>query len=113
MNKVLSLFLSGLQPHSRSKGPIPNIYPINTDEPMDFVDNDSDDDIVLPEMAHCAGPACMLAAIPGEKYCSESCKLKHTKYVHCFSTSQQYHKSGRLRRFFKSKEMFLWNTDVS
>ncbi|CAH8514798.1 unnamed protein product [Schistosoma intercalatum] len=68
----------GLQPHSRSKGPIPNIYPINTDEPMDFVDNDSDDDIVLPEMAHCAGPACMLAAIPGEKYCSESCKLKHT-----------------------------------
>ncbi|VDO80632.1 unnamed protein product [Schistosoma mattheei] len=78
MNKVLSLFLSGLQPHSRSKGPLPNIYPINTDEPIDFVDNDSDDDIVLPEMAHCAGPACMLAAIPGEKYCSESCKLKHT-----------------------------------
>ncbi|KAK4469049.1 hypothetical protein MN116_007513 [Schistosoma mekongi] len=66
------------QPHSRSKASVPNIYPISADEHMDFADNDSDDDIVLPEMAHCAGPACMLAAIPGEKYCSESCKLKHT-----------------------------------
>ncbi|CAH8489843.1 unnamed protein product [Schistosoma turkestanicum] len=78
-HRVFGRFSSdGLKPHSRSKGPIPKIYPINTDEPIDFVDNDSDDDIVLPEMAHCAGPACMLAAIPGEKYCSESCKLKHS-----------------------------------
>ncbi|CAH8530646.1 unnamed protein product [Heterobilharzia americana] len=69
----------GPQLHSRNKGSIPNIYPINTDGSIDFVeDNDSDDDIVLPEMAHCAGPACMLAALPGEKYCSESCRLKHT-----------------------------------
>ncbi|CAH8508198.1 unnamed protein product [Heterobilharzia americana] len=69
----------GPQLHSRNKGSISNIYPINTDGSIDFVeDNDSDDDIVLPEMAHCAGPACMLAALPGEKYCSESCRLKHT-----------------------------------
>ncbi|CAH8842489.1 unnamed protein product [Trichobilharzia szidati] len=69
----------GSQPHHpRNKGSaVPGIYPIGADEHIDFVDDESDDDIVLPEMAHCAGPACIMAAIPGEKYCSESCRLKH------------------------------------
>lgn len=58
---------------------MPNIYPINTADPIDYVDDDSDGDIVLPPMAPCAGPACVLTAVPGEKYCSDLCKVKHNK----------------------------------
>ncbi|VDQ13349.1 unnamed protein product [Trichobilharzia regenti] len=77
LTHVKNLFvLHGSQPHPRNKVPVPGIYPIGADEHIDFVD-DEYDDIVLPEMAHCAGPACIMAAIPGEKYCSESCRLKH------------------------------------
>uniref|UniRef100_A0A5K3FN92 PHD-type domain-containing protein n=1 Tax=Mesocestoides corti TaxID=53468 RepID=A0A5K3FN92_MESCO len=37
---------------------------------------DSDEDVVLPEMRPCAGPACSKPAIRS-RYCSEECQLRH------------------------------------
>uniref|UniRef100_A0A158QHN5 CXXC-type domain-containing protein n=1 Tax=Rodentolepis nana TaxID=102285 RepID=A0A158QHN5_RODNA len=37
---------------------------------------DSDEDVVLPEMNACAGPACSKPALHG-KYCSQDCRLRH------------------------------------
>ncbi|CAH8520166.1 unnamed protein product [Dicrocoelium dendriticum] len=44
---------------------------------MDLLEDDSDDDVIISSLPHCAGPTCMLAPIPGERYCSEACRLKH------------------------------------
>ncbi len=39
---------------------------------------DSDEDVVLPEMRPCAGPACSKPAIRS-RYCSEECQLRHER----------------------------------
>ncbi|VDL60310.1 unnamed protein product [Hymenolepis diminuta] len=39
---------------------------------------DSDEDVVLPEMNACAGPACSKPALHG-KYCSQDCRLRHER----------------------------------
>lgn len=44
-----------------------------TDAPPTY---DSDEDVVLPEMRPCAGPACSKPAIRS-RYCSEECQLRH------------------------------------
>lgn len=40
---------------------------------------DSDEDVVLPELHPCAGPACSKTAIR-TKYCSQECQLRHERY---------------------------------
>lgn len=67
----------GASNNTHVKTELSNVFPMGSGEPTSYVEEDSDDDIVLPEMAHCAGPACMSPAIPGDRYCSEACKAKH------------------------------------
>lgn len=45
---------------------------------MDLLDDDSDDDVIISGLPHCAGPTCMSAPVPGERYCSDACRVKHT-----------------------------------
>lgn len=55
---------------------------LDTDDPMGPSDAppnyDSDEDVVLPEMRPCAGPACSKPAIRS-RYCSEECQLRHER----------------------------------
>ncbi|VDP74971.1 unnamed protein product [Echinostoma caproni] len=55
------------------------MFPLPSGDGMDFLDEDSDDDLVISGPPHCAGPTCISAPIPGEKYCSEACRVKHAK----------------------------------
>ncbi|VDL94275.1 unnamed protein product [Schistocephalus solidus] len=41
---------------------------------------ESDEDVVLPEMRPCSGPACSKPAIRS-RYCSEECQLRHERYA--------------------------------
>ncbi|KAG5451025.1 CXXC-type zinc finger protein 1 [Clonorchis sinensis] len=43
---------------------------------MNLLDDDSDDDLISG-LQHCAGPTCMSSPIPGERYCSDTCRMKH------------------------------------
>ncbi|TPP57502.1 CpG-binding protein [Fasciola gigantica] len=62
---------------SRNKDSVSGVFPLPSGDGIDFLDDDSDDDLVISGPPHCAGPTCISAPLPGEKYCSEACRVKH------------------------------------
>ncbi|KAA3678470.1 uncharacterized protein DEA37_0007990 [Paragonimus westermani] len=70
-------------PHTHELDPLSSRpYRLSLDvagDAMDLLDDDSDDDVMISGLPHCAGPACMSAPVPGGRYCSESCRVKHNK----------------------------------
>ncbi|CAL8086150.1 unnamed protein product [Calicophoron daubneyi] len=67
----------GTPNNSRNKEAPPSMFPLSSADTMDYLEEDSDEDVVLTGLPHCAGPMCMAPPVPGGKYCSETCRLKH------------------------------------